>query len=87
MKDDAALELPDFHTFKVFGRRSEEFSEQVRATIAATVGPIPLDSMKIRASAQGRYVCVSITTFVHSREQLERVYADLRSQTDMLLFL
>ena len=78
---------PDVYMFKVFGRRSEAFVERVRAIVAAHCGPVPLDSMKVRESARGRYVCVTILVAVRDRGQLERVYADLRADEQVLLYI
>jgi len=81
------LTFPCFYTFKVFGRQSETFSAQVREVIAATVGSVPLDSMKVRPSEHGKYVCVTVVTRLHDRAQLERIYADLHRQAEILLYL
>lgn len=87
MTEEGVAGFPCFYTFKVFGRHCDGFSEQVRATIAARVGAVPLDSVKIRPSGRGNYVCVSVLAHVHSREQLEHIYRDLSAQTDVLLYL
>ena len=80
-------ELPCFYTFKVFGRRSDTFLDRVRAVVAATLGPVPLDSIKVRASAAGRYVSVIIVPRVETRAQLEQVYTDLRDDEEVLLYI
>jgi hypothetical protein len=85
--DEAVSGFPCFYTFKVFGRQRAGFSEQVRATIAARVGTVPLDCIKVRPSGRGNYVCVSVVTHVRSREQLEEIYRDLGEQTEVLLYL
>ena len=87
MTEEGVAGFPCFYTFKVFGRQSDGFSEQVRATIAARVGTIPLDSMKVRESGRGNYVCVSVLVHVRSREQLEHIYRDLGEQSEVLLYL
>ena len=87
MKDEGVLGFPCLYTFKVFGRRSESFRDQVREVIGTTVGTIPLDAVKVRESGGGAYVCVSVITRVHSRGQLERIYEDLRSRDDVILYL
>jgi len=81
------LQFPCFYTFKVFGRQSETFSTGVRDVIAATVGSVPLDSVKVRPSAHGKYVCVTVMTRIHDRAQLERIYADLHEHADVILYL
>ena len=88
MSESTGLQqFPCFYTFKIFGRRSEVFVDRVREIIAATLGPVPLDSVKVRESAQRRYLSVTIFVRVESRTQLERVYADLRDEKEVLLYL
>jgi putative lipoic acid-binding regulatory protein len=85
-----AIELEQFpciYTFKIFGRHTEAFPERVREIVAATLGPVPLDSMKVRQSARGRYLSVTIVIRVHNRAQLEQVYSDLRAEEEVLLYI
>ncbi len=81
------LSFPCFYTFKVFGRQSDRFCEQVCEVIASTVGCVPLDSVRTRPSEHGKYVCVSVIARLQDREQLDRIYADLREHTEILLYL
>ena len=80
-------EFPCFCTFKIFGRRSETFVNRVRAIIAATLGVVPLDAVKVRESSRGRYLSVTVLIRVDNRRQLERVYADLRAEDEVLLYI
>jgi len=84
---DSLEQFPCFYTFKIFGRRSETFVERVRGLIAATLGAVPLDAVKVRESSRGRYVSVTVLIRVDSRSQLERVYADLRAEEQVLLYI
>ena len=77
-------QFPCYYTFKVFGRRSDSFAETVRRIVGFTLGHIGLDSMKVRESAGGRYMAVSIVTRIESRAQLERIYADLHDAQEVL---
>jgi putative lipoic acid-binding regulatory protein len=88
VKEPYELEsFPCVYTFKVFGRSSETFVERVREIVELTLGRVPLDSMKVRRSAHGRYLSVTILARVHSRDQLERVYEDLRAEREVLLYI
>lgn len=88
MSDSFCLhEFPCFYTFKVFGRNSEMFADRVRRVIARTLGDVPLDSVKVRVSSRGRYQSVTVCVGVTSRQQLERVYEDLRLEEDVLFYL
>jgi putative lipoic acid-binding regulatory protein len=79
--------LPAFYTFKVFGRRTETFVERVRRIVGETLGPVPLDSIRVRESARQRYVSVTLVVWVQSRDQLERVYQDLYADEEVLLYI
>ena len=88
MSDAITLEqFPCIYTFKIFGRHGSAFPDRVREIVAATLGPVPLDSMKVRESARGRYQSVTIVVRVLSREQLEQVYRDLRAEEQVLLYI
>jgi uncharacterized protein len=88
MNDADSLEqFPCFYTFKIFGRSSATFVERVREIIAATLGTVPLDAVKVRESSRGRYLSVTVLIRVDSRSQLERVYADLRAEDQVLLYI
>jgi putative lipoic acid-binding regulatory protein len=52
-----------------------------------TLGPVPLDSVKVRESARGRYQSVTVYIRVETRDQLERVYEDLRAEAEVLFFI
>jgi len=88
VREGTGLEtFPCIYTFKVFGRTSDTFADRVREIIERTLGRIPLDSTKVRESAHGRYLSVTVVAQVHSREQLVRVYEDLRADSEVLLYI
>lgn len=88
MTQPAGLEtFPCIYTFKVFGRTTDTFAERVRTILERTLGRIPIDSTKVRESARGRYLSVTVLAEVHSREQLIRVYEDLRADSEVLLYI
>jgi putative lipoic acid-binding regulatory protein len=87
MKDEGVSGFPCLYTFKVFGRHSETFGDQVSSVVATTVGTLALDSVKVRRSEHGNYVCVSIVTRLASREELEQIYRDLGNQVEVILYL
>ena len=80
-------QFPCEYTFKIFGRRSDTFVERVREIISASLGAVPLDAVRVRESSQGRYLSVTVLMWVHTQAQLERVYADLRAEQQVLLYI
>ena len=86
-ESDTLEQFPCLYTFKIFGRRSETFVDRVRDILAATLGPLPPDAVSVRESSRGRYVSVTVLVRVEEQEQLERVYADLRADDEVLLYI
>ena len=84
---DTLEQFPCVYTFKIFGRRSDRFVDRVRTIITATLGALPGDALTTRESSRGRYLSVTVLVRVESREQLERVYADLRAEDEVLLYI
>jgi uncharacterized protein len=70
------LSFPCDHIFKAFGPDDEEFVQSVKKAVS-TVLPVPLDAVKLRSSAKGSYVCVSVVMRLHNADQLRRIYAEL----------
>jgi uncharacterized protein len=80
-------QFPCVYTFKIFGRRSETFVDRVRTILAITLGDVPPDVVSVRESSGRRYLSVTVEVRVESRQQLERVYTDLRADGDVLLYI
>jgi len=88
MNGSSTLEqFPCLYTFKIFGRRSDTFVERVRDILSATLGALPRDAVSVRESSRGRYVSVTVLARVEDQAQLERVYADLRADDEVLLYI
>lgn len=87
MSEPVGEQFPCEYTFKIFGRRSDTFVEKVRTIIAATLGAIPPDAVRVRESSQGHYLSVTVLIRVENRELLERVYGDLRTDEEVLLYI
>jgi putative lipoic acid-binding regulatory protein len=84
---DGLEQFPCDYTFKVFGRRSDAFVERVREIIGRSLGCVPAEAVSVRESSHGRYVSVTVSIRVDTRSQLERVYADLRAEDEVLLYI
>jgi putative lipoic acid-binding regulatory protein len=84
---DTLEQFPCEYTFKIFGRRSDTFAEHVRAIVGATFGEIPAEAVRVRQSSAGRYLSVTVVLWVDDRQQLERVYTDLRADPEVLLYI
>lgn len=79
------VSFPCDYLFKAFGPNDESFVAAVRSAVAKTLY-VPLDNIKLRASANGQYQCVSVLVRLYNVEQLTAIYADLR-QVEQLKYL
>ncbi|MEO8605241.1 MAG: DUF493 domain-containing protein [bacterium] len=79
--------FPCDYTFKIFGRQSETVVERVSSILTASFGPLVADALSVRSSSGGRYVSITITLWVESREQLEAAYAELKAEPEVLLYI
>lgn len=75
--DESLLKFPCRFPIKVMGASVPEFREQVVAIARRHVPDLSDDSVSLRASAQGRYVSVTLTVNAQSREQLDGLYREL----------
>lgn len=87
MTEAVGESFPCYYTFKVFGRQSDTFVATVQRIIGATLGQVGMDNTKVRESAQGRYLSVTVVSRVETRAQLEQVYADLHREGEVLLYI
>lgn len=74
------IQFPCHFEFKAFGPGGDgsRFDEQVLAAVSAVV-QASRQAMRTRPSSGGKYQCVTILATIHSRTQLEAVYAELRN--------
>ena len=72
------LEYPLAYGFTVIGLAAEDFPEHVRRLVARFVEDLPAEGIRVRASAGGRYLSVSVPVRLTSEEQRLAVYRALR---------
>lgn len=87
MSDESLQQFPGEYVFKIFGRRSPTFVSRVTEIIAATFGAVPAEAVTVRESSGQRYLSVSIVVWVDERSQLEPVYAELKAEGEVLLYI
>jgi putative lipoic acid-binding regulatory protein len=74
------LQFPCDYVFKVFAEHAcgERFRDELLAAISRTI-PVGLDALKQRDSSGGKYLCLSVVARVHNRQQVEEIYAAIRT--------
>jgi len=83
----AALEFPCDFPIKVMGRRQEGFAQDVARIVNAHAPDYDGESMQMRASRQGRYLCLTCTIHARSREQLDALYRALCAHPGVAMVL
>jgi putative lipoic acid-binding regulatory protein len=82
-----ALDYPLDYTFKVMGLAADDFPEHARRLVARIVGEVPVERVRTRASAQGKYHSVSVTARLRSEEERRAVYQALHDDGRVVYYL
>ncbi len=80
------VDFPCDYVFKGMGPNSELFVQQVQSAVNKTVA-VSIDGVKVRPSAKGNYVSVSVMVRLHNFEQLKAIYQSLREIEDLKFLL
>lgn len=81
------LHFPCEFVIKIFGLASDEFEVTVLGIIRHHVKDLNEDAIKNRPSKDGKYLALTITIHVDSREQLDAIYRELSSSPHVLMVL
>jgi putative lipoic acid-binding regulatory protein len=83
----SGLVFPTEFTIKVFGKADGQFEENVSNIIRRHAKELSESAIKARVSQENKYMALSITIYVESREELDAIYQDLTKCTDVLMAL
>lgn len=81
------LTFPCEFVIKVFGVASDEFETAVITIIRNHIADLREDTFRTRPSKDGKYLALSITINVESREQLDTIYRELSTNPLVLMAL
>jgi uncharacterized protein len=81
------LKFPCDFTIKVFGLSSDEFEAAVLMIIHKHVPNLSGRAIQSRASQNGKYLALSVTVHVDSKEQLDDLYRELSTSPHVLMAL
>jgi putative lipoic acid-binding regulatory protein len=76
---DSLIEYPSDFPIKVFGEAKPGFAEAVTRVVLAHAPDFDPESMEVRNSSAEKYISLTCTVRVTSREQLDNLYRDLSS--------
>lgn len=86
-QQETLLTFPCDFTIKVFGLSHSDFKTTVLTIIHQYVANFNEEAMQIRPSENGKYLALSITVHLDSKEQLDNIYKALSSSPHVLMAL
>jgi uncharacterized protein len=84
---DSPLEFPCNYPVKAMVRTSAEARTAVLTVISRHSDFCHRDDVRIRPSRNGRFESITVTITVNSREQLEKIYAEVRALNEVVMTL
>lgn len=85
--EDTLLSFPCRFPIKVMGRSEGDFDVLVVDLVRRHVAGLGEGAVRLRPSANGVYVSVTVTIEAQSREQLDAVYRELTAEARVLMVL
>lgn len=85
--DQSLLKFPCDFSIKAFGVASDEFESSVITIIRKHVAELRENALRTRLSKDGKYLAITITIHVNSREQLDNIYRELSAHPLVLMAL
>jgi uncharacterized protein len=79
------LKFPCDFIIKIFGYATEEFEKAALTIVHKHVPNIAENALQLRLSKNGKYLAISVTVHVESKEQLDNIYRDLSSSPQILM--
>ncbi|MDH3976867.1 MAG: DUF493 domain-containing protein [Gammaproteobacteria bacterium] len=86
-EEETLLEFPCRFPIKIMGRDESEFEAHVLQLISPHVEDIKAEDVSIRLSKNGKFLSVTVTVDVQSKEQLDRIYLTLTDSERILYVL
>lgn len=86
-ENESLLTFPCDFTIKIFGLASQEFEAAALMIINKHAPNLSGRMLQSRTSENGKYLALSITVHVDSKEQLDNIYRELSSSPHVLMTL
>tara|TARA_R110000868_G_scaffold245503_1_gene502060 strand:- start:40 stop:318 length:279 start_codon:yes stop_codon:yes gene_type:complete len=84
---ESLLKFPCEFTIKVFGEMAPDYEAVITDLIRPFCPNISSGAIQSRTSENGKYLSLSITLYVESREQLDNIYLALTGSSKVLMAL
>ena len=87
LERETLLEFPCQFPIKIMGPATDDFDAQIRALVAAQLGELPPSVWKIRPSAKGNFVGMTLTFTATSKAQIDALYRAITAHPDVKMCL
>lgn len=84
---ETLLKFPCDFTLKVFGLANDEFEAAALGIIHKHAPNLSGRAIESRPSGNGKYLALSITIAVDSKEQLDNIYKELSASPNVIMVL
>lgn len=87
MDKSSALTFPCEFVLKIFGLANDEFEISALAIIRKHVSDIRENAIVTRLSKDKKYLALTVTLHIDSREQLDNLYRELSAAPQVMMVL
>jgi len=85
--EETLFKFPCDFPIKVMGQASDDFRSLVIGIVTRRLGPLSPDRIEERASANGRFLSLTLTVHAGSKAELDELYQELTSHSQVLVAL
>ncbi len=87
MSEDTLLVFPTAFPVKIMGQASDEFRSLVLGIVTKHFGELESGRIEERPSSNGKYLGITVTVVATSKAQLDALYRELTSCSQVLVAL
>lgn len=87
MSEDTLLVFPTDFPVKIMGQASDEFRSLVLGIVTKHFGELESGRIEERPSSNGKYLGITVTVVATSKAQLDALYRELTSCSQVLVAL
>ena len=85
--EDTLFKFPTDFPIKIMGHATDDFRSLVLGIVTRHFGPLEAHRIEERPSANGKYLSLTCTVYAHSKAELDALYRELTSCSQVLVAL
>ena len=86
-REDTLFEFPCDFPIKIMGRATDDFRSLALGIVTRHFGDLDAERIEERPSNNGKYLSITVTVVASSKAQLDALYMDLTSCSQVLVAL